>query len=157
MTLPETHMRPVESVNAASKSRSIASTKSQKMGIMRNDRSSVTLAMQSELHGASVTQVPAHATKSRQSPTSTAQSRRPLFAASKFIKETHLAPVPAKTAAAGSMLTVLSGQAQLASTLQTPVNCRAERGRSYACACWRGGQVSLIGWARAPGILTYPH
>ena len=54
MTLPETRLRPVESANASSKSRPIASTKSPKKGMMRYDRSSVTLAMQSELHGASV-------------------------------------------------------------------------------------------------------
>ena len=54
MTLPETRLRPVESANASSKSRPIASTKSPKKGMMRYDWSSVTLAMQSELHGASV-------------------------------------------------------------------------------------------------------
>ena len=115
------------------------------------DRSSVTVAMKSDLHGASVAQVPAHATKSRQSPTSTAQSRRPLVAASKPIKTPHLAPVPAKTAAAGSVLTVLSGQAQLASTLQTPVNCRAERGRSYSM-CMLGRGSMLIDWL---GVRTW--
>ena len=109
--------------------------KSPKKGMMRYDRSSVTLAMQSECHGATVAQVPADATMSRQSPTSIAQSRRPLVAASKSIKAAHLRPMPPETAAADSVLTVLSGQAQLASTLQTPVNCRAERGRSYAYAC----------------------
>ena len=54
MTLQETRMRPVESANARSKSRPIASMKSSKKDMMRYDRSSVTLAMQSECHGASV-------------------------------------------------------------------------------------------------------
>ena len=66
MTLPETRMRPVERADAASKSRPIALTKSPKKCMMRYDRSSVTLAMQSECHGASVAQVPAHTTMSRQ-------------------------------------------------------------------------------------------
>ena len=99
----------------------------------------MTLAIKSECHGASVAQVPAHTTKSRQSPTSTAQSRRPLFAASKSIKTNHLAPVPAKKAAACSVLTVPSGRPQLFSALQTPANCRAQRGFSYSiCMPGRG-------------------
>ena len=104
MTVPETRVRPVEHADASSKSRPIALTKSPKKSMMRYDRSSVTLAMKSELHGASVAQVPADATRSCQSPTSTAQSRRPLVAASKTIKITHLPPVAAKKAAAEQRL-----------------------------------------------------
>ena len=151
MTLPETRLRPVESANAKSKSRPVASIKSPKKCMMRYDRSSVTLAMQSDCHGASVAQVPANATRTRPRPSSTAQSRRPHAAPSKSIKAAHLRPMPPKTAAAGSVLTVLSGQAQLASTLQTPVNCRAERGRSYSM-CMPGRGSMLTDWL---GVRTW--
>ena len=148
MTLPETHMRPVESANAASKSRPVASTKSPKKCMMRYDQSSVTLAMQTERHGASVAQVPADATMSRQSPTNIAQSHHPLVAASKSIQAAHLPPVSPKKAAAGSVSTVPSGQPQLASALQRPVNCRAERGRSYSM-CMLGRGSSPTDWLGA--------
>ena len=77
----------------------------------------VTLATKSELHEASVAQVPASVTMSRQSPTTTAQCRRPLVAASKSIQAAHLPPVSPKKAAARSVLMVPSGQPQLASTV----------------------------------------
>ena len=128
---------------------------------MMCDRSSVTVAMKSDLHGASVAQVPAHATKSRQSPTSTAQSRRPLVAASKSIQAAHLRPMPPKKAAAGSVLTVLSGQAQLSSTLQRPANCRAQRGFSYSmCMLGRGSMptdwLGVRTWDLDPPPLIRP-
>ena len=109
---------------------------------MRCDRSAVTLAMRSECHGATVAQVPADATMSRQSPTSIAQSRRPLVAASKSIKAAHLPPMPPKKAAAGSAVTLVSGQPQqrqllsaLFKTCQLP---RAARLSCIAYACQGG-------------------
>ena len=68
--MTETRLRPVDRRACrfvVSKSHPIALTKSPKKSMTRYDRSSVTLAMKSELHGASVTQVPADATRSRQS------------------------------------------------------------------------------------------
>ena len=158
MTLPGTHLRPVESANAMSRSRPVALTKSPKKCMMRYDRSSVTLAMKSEVHGASVAQVPASVTWSRQSPTSTAQtlvahmphpqspSRPPICRPCRRRKQQQAAPRRCPAASRS-----------IASTLQTPVNCRAERGRSYAYACQGGDQCPLVGWACAPGTLTYPH
>ena len=64
--------------------------------------------------------------ENRQSPTTTAQSRRPLVAASKPIQAAHLPPVPPKKAAAGSVLTVPSGCPWLASTLRK--TCQLPRG-----------------------------
>ena len=54
-------------------------------------------------------QVPANATNNRQSPTSTAQRRRPLVAASKSIQTAHFPAVPRKEAAAGRTLPLPSG------------------------------------------------
>ena len=74
------------------KSRPVPLIKSPKMDMMmRYDRSSVTLAIKNKLHRSLVAQVPANATRSRQSLTSTAQRRRPLAAASKPIQT---APLP---------------------------------------------------------------
>ena len=115
MTLPETRLRPVESANASSKSRPVDLTKSPKKSMMRYDCSSVTVALKSDLHGASVAQVPATVTRSRQSPTIAAQSRRPLAAAITAIEAAHLAPMPTKKAAAGSVVTICIGQVHLAS------------------------------------------
>ena len=64
--------------------------------------------------------------ENRQSPTTTAQSRRPLVAASKSIQAAHLPPMPPKKAAAGSILTVPSGRPWLASTLRK--TCQLPRG-----------------------------
>ena len=146
MTLPGTHLRPVESANAMSRSRPVALTKSPKKCMMRYDRSSVTLAMKSEVHGASVAQVPANATRTRPRPSSTAQSRRPHAAPSKSIKAAHLPPMPPKKAAAGSASTVPSGQPQhrqhSSNTCQLP---RGARQKLCIYACWRGVKSSRIG------------
>ena len=111
-----------------------ALTKSPKKCMMRYDRSSVTLAMKSEVHGASVAQVPASVTWSRQSPTSTAQTRRPHAAPSKSIKAAHLPPMPPKKAAAGSASTVPSGQPQ--HRQHSSNTCQLPRGaRQKLCIC----------------------
>ena len=81
MRLPETQLRPVERAKASSKSCPTASRKATCECTKRCDRSSMKVAMRSDLHGASVAQVPATATMQRQSPTSAAQSRRPVVAA----------------------------------------------------------------------------
>ena len=139
MTLPGTHLRPVESANAMSKSRPIASTKSPKKCMMRYDRSSVTLAMKSEVHGASVAQVPANTTRTRPRPSCTAQSRRPHAAPSKSIKAAHLPPMPPKKAAAGSASTVPSGQPQhrqhSSNTCQLPRGARQKLSHVHV---WEG-------------------
>ena len=93
-----------------SKSRPVPLIKSPKMNMMRYDRSSVTLAIKNKLHRSLVAQVPANATRSRQSPNSTAQRRRPLAAASKPIQTAPLVPMPPKKASAGSTSTLPSGR-----------------------------------------------
>ena len=103
-----------------SKSRPVPLTKSPKIDMMRYDRSSVTLAMKSKLHRASVAQVPANATRNRQSPAITAPSRRPLASTSKSIQTAHLSPVPPKKSAAGSTITLPSGHS-------TARNCNGAR------------------------------
>ena len=90
------------------------------------------VALMSDLHGASVGQVPATATMNRQSPSSTAPSRRPIVAATEAIEAAHPAPTPAKKAAAGSVVTLFTVWMRLASTLQTPVNSVSTAARSAA-------------------------
>ena len=89
-----------------SKSRPVPLIKSPKMDMMRYDRSSVTLAIKNKLHRSLVAQVPANATRSRQSPNSTALRRRPLAAASKPIQTAPLPPMPPKKTSAGRHLDV---------------------------------------------------
>ena len=84
--------------------------------------------------------------ENRQSPTTTAQSRRPLVAASKSIQAAHLPPMPPKKAAAGSALTLVSGQPQ--QRQHSSNTCQLPRGaRQKPCMCMpgRAGQSSLIG------------
>ena len=133
------------------------------MSLMRYDRRATTVAMKSDCSGAAVAQVPASATRSRQNPTSIAQSRGPLVAASQPIQTAHLAPMPSKKSSAGSVLTSVTGQLQLASTLERPANCRAQRGFSYSmCMLGRGSMPTdqssqLLGmtfdWMK-PGTMT---
>ena len=145
MRLPETQLRLVERDKASSKSCPTASRKATCDRTKRCDRSSVKVAMRSDLHGASVAQVPATATMQRQSPTSAGQSRRPVAAAIDAFETAHPVPMPAKKAATASVATTCIGQVLLASPYpQTchAANCRAQRGRSYAYACQVPGRGS---------------
>ena len=109
---------------------------------MMYDRSSVTLAMRSELHGASVAQKCHDTTRSHQSPLSTDQSRRPLVAASKSINAAYFAPVTAERAAAGGVLAVLPGGAggRAGSAAAAAISARASPSsgpRQAGTAHWR--------------------
>ena len=119
--------------------------------MMRYDRSTVTLAMKSEVHGASVAQVPANATRTRPRPSSTAQSRRPHAAPSKSIKAAHLPPMPPKKAAAGSASTVPSGQPQ--HRQHSSNTCQLPRGaRQKLCICMPGRGSMSTRWL---GVRTW--
>ena len=143
MRLPETQLRPVERDKASSKSCPTASRKATCECTKRCDRSSMKVAMRSDLHGASVAQVPATVTMHRQSPTSAAQSRRPVAAAIKPIKTTHPVHVAAETAAAGSVVTTCIGQVQLVSPY--PKTCQLPRAaRQKLCMCMPGRGSKLI-------------
>ena len=122
MRLPETQLRPVERAKANSKSCPTASRKASCEYTKRCDRSSMKVAMRSDLHGASVAQVPATVTRSRQTPTSTAQSSRPVVAAITAIETAHPVHVAAETAAAASVVTTCIGQMRLALPYPKPAN-----------------------------------
>ena len=110
--------------------------------------SSMKVAMRSDRHGALVAQVPATATMQRQTPTSAAQSRRPVVAAITAIEAAYPVHVAAEIAAAASVVTTCIGQVQLASpypkTCQLP---RAARQKLYICMPGRGS--SLTDWLGA--------
>ena len=148
MRLPETQLRTVERAKASSKSCPTASRKATCECTKRCHRSSMKVAMRSDLHGASVAQVPATATMQRQSPTSTAQSRRPLVAAITAIKTAHPVHVAAERAAAGSAVTTCIGQVQLESPY--PKTCQLPRAaRQKLCICMPGRGSKLTHWLGA--------
>ena len=145
----ETRMDPpetaAESANAKSMSRPVASTKSTKMSLMRYDCSSVIVTVMSDPHGAAVAQVPATITMQRQSPTSAAQSRRPVAAAIKPIKTVHPVHVEAVKAAAANVVTTCIGQVLLASPY--PKTCQLPRAaRQKLCICMPGRGSRLTHW-----------
>ena len=151
MRLPETQLRPVERDKASSESCPTASRKATCERTKRCDRSSMKVAMRSDLHGASVAQVPATATRSRQTPTSTAQSRRPVVAAITAIEAAHPVHVEAKKAAAASVVTTCIGQVQLASPY--PKTCQLPRAaRQKLCICMPGRGSRLTHWL---GVQTW--
>ena len=145
MRLPETQLRTVERAKASSKSCPTASRKASCECTKRCDRSSVKVAMRSDLHGASVAQVPATVTMQRQSPTSAAQSRRPVVAAITAIEAAHPMHVEAKKAAAACVLTTCIGQVLLASPY--PKTCQLPRAaRQKLCICMLGRGSNLTDW-----------
>ena len=148
MRLPETQLRPVERAKASSMACPTASRKATCECTKRCDHSSVKVAMRSDLHGASVAQVPATATMQRQTPTSTAQSRRPLVAAITATEAAHPVHVEAKKAAAASVVTICIGQVLLASPY--PKTCQLPRAaRQKLCICMLGRGSMLTDWLGA--------
>ena len=93
-------------------------------------------------------QVPATATMQRQTPTSTAQSRRPLVAAITATEAAHPVHVEAKKAAAASVVTICIGQVLLASPY--PKTCQLPRAaRQKLCICMLGRGSMLTDWLGA--------